>query len=26
MIGAFALKYSILKAGIYAPLIPVSTY
>ncbi len=26
MIGAFTLKYSILKAGIYAPLIPVSTY
>ncbi len=26
MIGAFALKYSILKAGVYAPLIPVSTY
>jgi len=26
MIGAFTLKYSILKAGMYAPLIPTSTY
>ena len=26
MIGAFALKYSILKAGTYAPLIPVSAH
>ena len=26
MIGAFALKYAILKAGTYGPLIPVSAY
>jgi len=26
MIGAFTLKYSILKAGTYTPLIPVSIY
>ena len=26
MIGAFALKYAILKAGIYGPLIPVFAY
>ena len=25
-IGAFSLKYSILKAGIYSPLIPANVY